>query len=439
MLAFSWQLEEEKINAKTQRRKDAKRGDGDGMKETEVGLIPVDWEIVPLKDLTQVNYGKARPKIEGSVSVVGSGGIYASANEALVDFPTIVVGRKGSAGRAWLMQKPCWPSDTTFYLDLTEKVDIYFLFSYLTFNPLSGEHAKTTLPSLSRPYLENYLIPQPSLSEQRRIAGALRTIQEAIAAQEGVIAAARELKRSLMARLFTYGPGVESVPTKETEIGEIPEHWDVVELGEVIEEGPQNGIYKPKNLYGSGTMILRIDDYENEGSIVSRAENSVELSDGEVEKYGLNREDLLVNRVNSLSHIGKTAMVGNLIAPMVFESNMMRFRTNSNVAIPKYTFYFLTSLISREQMRSKAKRAVAQSSINQGDVRSMIFPLPPLVEQKHIAHILDTAGKKVVVEEQRKAALEELFRSALEQLMTGQLRLRPTNVKPQGHPVTKQP
>lgn len=152
------------FNAEAQRRGDAgqenasapqRLGDS-AFKETEIGLLPADWEVAPLGDLAEVNYGKARPKTEGSIPVVGSGGVYASADEALVDFPTIVIGRKGSAGRTWLMERPCWPSDTTFYLDLTEKVNLYFLFSYLTFNPLSGEHAKTTLPSLSRPYLESY-------------------------------------------------------------------------------------------------------------------------------------------------------------------------------------------------------------------------------------------------------------------------------------------
>lgn len=66
--------------------------------------------------------------------------------------------------------------------------------------------------------------PQP---EQRRIAAVLNAIQDAIAAQEDVIAAARAFKRSLMQRLFTYGPGREPAPTKETEIGEIPAHFEL--------------------------------------------------------------------------------------------------------------------------------------------------------------------------------------------------------------------
>ncbi len=84
-----------------------------------------------LGDVAKVKYGKAKPKDLGNIPVVGSGGIYASTTKALVDYPTIVIGRKGTAGKAWL-------------------------FCYMSLNPPSGEHAKTTLPSLQKPDLENF-------------------------------------------------------------------------------------------------------------------------------------------------------------------------------------------------------------------------------------------------------------------------------------------
>ena len=81
-------------------------------------------------------------------------------------------------------------------------------------------------PSLQR-------VPLPSLVEQRRIAQVLSTIQRAIENQEVVITAARELKRSLMHRLFTYGPYAEELPTKETQLGVIPSSWNLAHLGDV--------------------------------------------------------------------------------------------------------------------------------------------------------------------------------------------------------------
>jgi len=184
-----------------------------GFKTTELGPLPEEWRVVRLGEVAAVRYGKARPKGTGVIPVVGSGGIYAWAKRALVDFPTLVIGRKGTAGTVWLQEQPCWPSDTTFYLEWkTDGLDHRFVYHFLQEQPLSGEHAKTTLPSLQRPDLENYLLPLPPLPEQRAIAYVLRTVQRAKEATERVIAALKELKKSLMKHLFTYGPPRPSRP-----------------------------------------------------------------------------------------------------------------------------------------------------------------------------------------------------------------------------------
>ncbi|MCL6473399.1 MAG: restriction endonuclease subunit S, partial [Firmicutes bacterium] len=174
-----------------------------GFKMTELGPLPEDWQIVKLGDIADIKYGKAKPKYSGNIPVVGSGGIYSRTSEALVNFPSIIIGRKGKAGFAWLMKEPFWPSDTTFYLEWKKKVDIRYIFYYMRYNPLSGEHAKTTLPSLQKSDLEKYSIPLPSLDEQQEIVHALKAVQRGIEETGKVVDAARELKKSLMRHLFT--------------------------------------------------------------------------------------------------------------------------------------------------------------------------------------------------------------------------------------------
>jgi type I restriction enzyme S subunit len=138
------------------------------------------WESVKLNDVAEVKYGKAKPKEFGDIPVVGSGGIYGYTNKALVNFPTIVIGRKGTAGEVWMMDTPCWPSDTTFYLEWrssSKLVEPHFIFWHFKFAKPSGEKGKTTLPSLLRQDLENYPIFLPPLEEQKKVISYLNEIK----------------------------------------------------------------------------------------------------------------------------------------------------------------------------------------------------------------------------------------------------------------------
>ncbi|HOL29729.1 MAG TPA: restriction endonuclease subunit S [Paludibacteraceae bacterium] len=174
------------------------------LKETEIGKVPEEWEVVKLGELAEVKYGKACPKEQGNVPVIGSGGIYFWTNNAIVEFPTIIIGRKGTAGKVWLSLQPCYPSDTTFYLKwLEDKINIKFIFEYLNINQLSGEHAKTTLPSLQRHELEKFLLPLPPLPVQQKIASILSAIDEKIQAEEAKKKALEDLFRSLLSHLMS--------------------------------------------------------------------------------------------------------------------------------------------------------------------------------------------------------------------------------------------
>ena len=81
------------------------------------------------------------------------------------------------------------------------------------------------------PILQNLKIPLPPLPEQRAIAHVLGAIQEAKAARQRELALERERKAVLMDHLFSHGTKGE--PRKQTEIGEIPESWEVVQVGEL--------------------------------------------------------------------------------------------------------------------------------------------------------------------------------------------------------------
>jgi type I restriction enzyme S subunit len=90
---------------------------------------------------------------------------------------------------------------------------------------------------ISTSAIENFQLPMPPLAEQRAIAKMLRTVQQAKEATEKILVATRQLKQSLMRHLFTYGPvpfaQADRVAIKESEIGQVPEHWRLTKLGDI--------------------------------------------------------------------------------------------------------------------------------------------------------------------------------------------------------------
>lgn len=139
--------------------------------------------------------------------------------------------------------------------------------------------------------------------------------------------------------------------------------------------------------------------------------------------YGLEPGDIVINRVNSLSHLGKTALIGQIDEEMVFESNMMRFSVDESLVRKEYIFKFLNSPLTKKQVIGTTKRAVAQSSINQGDVKSIIVPIPSLGEQGEIAGALEATELKMANAASKVAILQDLFSTLLHELMTANIRV----------------
>jgi len=184
-------------------------------KQTELGELPKQWEVVRLGDFADVKYGKSKPKDTRNIPVVGSSGTYGYTSKPLVDFPTIIIGSKGTAEKCWLYSNACYPSDTTFYLDWKTKVDLKFIFEYLESHHLSGEHEKTTVPSLTRPDLKNIQIPLPPLPEQQIIASIFSAIDEKIQSEEKKKEALKELFNSLLKELMTAKISVNHLEVSE--------------------------------------------------------------------------------------------------------------------------------------------------------------------------------------------------------------------------------
>jgi type I restriction enzyme S subunit len=251
--------------------------------------------------------------------------------------------------------------------------------------------------------LESIEIPLPPLPEQRRIA--------AILDQADTL---RSKRRQVLAHLDTL--------TKSILQALLAESFERVSLGELIEDGPKNGLYRPAADYGSGTPIVRIDSFKfGSGKIAMGSLKRLRASQNQVAEFALQPGDLLVNRVNSKEHVGKTAIVGELEEPTVFESNMMRIRTDSSRLVPVFAVEFMQTKDVRSQIAPMTKDAVNQSSINQTDVRGVQIPLPPLTRQREFATRTDYIADQRAAVQRALAADDELFASLQYRAFRGEL------------------
>jgi type I restriction enzyme S subunit len=145
------------------------------------------------------------------------------------------------------------------------------------------------------------------------------------------------------------------------------------------------------------------------------------------QRFELKKDDILINRVNALSHIGKAALIPQLNEPTVFESNMIRLRCGSRL-LPEFLIIVLCSDIARRHWLKRAKPAVNQVSINQRDVRDLPIPISKIDEQREIANIVLTSTNQIEKLVAIERAYSNLKRSLMHDLLTGRKRVKDIKV-----------
>jgi type I restriction enzyme, S subunit len=265
-------------------------------------------------------------------------------------------------------------------------------------------------------------IPLAPLQEQNRIADKLDVVLARVdACRNRLDLVPAILGRFRQAVLEAATSGALTDNWRSSRAGSL---WRRHTLGELIADGPKNGLYKPASSYGEGTRILRIDSF-SDGYVTSfDSLKRLSVTESEIEQFGLRNGDVVINRVNSIEHLGKCALIEGLEGPCVFESNMMRIRTVADL-LPKYLRIALCSPRGRSGLISHAKHAVNQASINQGDVRAVEIHLPSLDEQREIVRRVDSlfalADSLIVRHATVSTALSRLTPALLAKAFRGEL------------------
>ncbi len=266
-------------------------------------------------------------------------------------------------------------------------------------------------------------LPVPVIppKDQTAMADALETIQAAVAAERSAEATAQELKRAAMRELFTRGLRGEA--QKETEIGLVPESWEVVEF-KSVREWLQYGTSIHCSIEKRRYTVLRIPNVEP-GRVNAADLKYCDLTADEAAKYVLQNGDLLFIRTNGvLERLGSCAVYQGEPSDALFASYLIRARLKPSVE-PRYVAYFYASDRGTSLVAGRATPAAdGKYNLNTGTIDSLPFPLPPaLEEQLEMVAILDALDRKIALHRQKRAVLEELFQSLLHKLMTGDIRV----------------
>jgi type I restriction enzyme S subunit len=401
----------------------------EGFKMTELGPLPEEWEIIPFINSVGRRAGNIPDSIQraeykpiGKYPIIDQSEKYVAGytDEAARLYssgvPVIIFGDHTRVFKFVDFPFALGADGTKILRPNQDLFDPKYLYYYLV-----------SLDIPSRGYnrhfklLKEKIVVKPPLPEQKAIARVLSTIQNAIEAQDKVIAAARELKKSLMRHLFTYGPvpvaEAEKVPLKETEIGPVPEHWEVARLADVAE-----------HLIGGGTPSTNHPEYWD-GPIhwtTSRRINGIHLSSGErgITQRGLEESSTHLIPKNNLL-IGTRVGVGK-VAINDIDIAISQDLTGMFVDKDKYELEFLAYQITTPGVQTQFidyMRGTTIKGIPRQDLKRISLEIPPLPEQREIAKAIAVWDKKIETEEKRKATLQTLFKTMLHLLMTGKVRV----------------
>ncbi len=194
-------------------------------------------------------------------------------------------------------------------------------------------------------------------------------------------------------------------------LGVLPQNWRVVEFGDVLYGGTRNGVYKPKEFHGQGDKIVNMGELFAHPRLFNVPMKRVQLSDSEQQRFRLEVGDLLFARRSLVaSGAGKCSIVCEIGEPTTFESSLIRGRPNPQIVDSFFLYYLFRSHYGAYILDS-ILRHVTVAGITGTDLVKLPIPLPPLPEQKAIAHILSSLDEKIELNQQMNRTLEAQARA----------------------------
>ena len=211
---------------------------------------------------------------------------------------------------------------------------------------------------------------------------------------------------------------------KQTEVGVIPEDWEVAPIAELVIVGPKNGYSGRSGKEARGTPTLSLGA-TTLGSMVLNEETVKRLDETIPTNSDLYLKpgDVLVQRSNTIDLVGTTAIFDGFAGVYVYPDLMMRMRFRDDATSHWFWRYANSANGRRFFVSVAAGSSGSMPKISGEKLRKMQLPLPPLPEQRAIAEALSDVDRLLAALDRLIAKKRDLKQAAMQQLLTGQTRL----------------
>jgi len=298
------------------------------------------------------------------------------------------------------------------------KYILQFLFSDKVIDQCTSMMSGGQYPALNTTQVSKIKITAPSLPEQQKIASILSKVDEQIEKTEQIIEKSEILKKGLMQKLLTKGIG--HTKFKKTELGEIPEEWEVCKFVKYMDIKSGKG-FKSEEYSESGIKLLRIDNVSH-GKIVW---DTIAYLPHE---YAKKHQDLVLEEGDILLALNRPITQNKLKIgilklddlPSILYQRVGKIIFNKEVN-SHYVYYCLTNFLPT--FISKKAVGSDQPFINLTDLRKMTFFAPNEIEQQKIASILSKVDSQIQDNHNYLNQLQELKKGLMQDLLTGRVRV----------------
>jgi type I restriction enzyme S subunit len=411
-----------------------------GYKQTEVGVIPEDWGVLPLGRLIHsVEYGSAaKSSATGRVPVLRMGNLQGGK----IDWNDLVYTDNEIEIRKYSLVLGDVLFNRTNTIDLVGKTAIYkgeraavfagylirinsdkalldsAYLNYILNAEFSRKHSAKILSiavgqaNINGQKLKSYPIPlPPTKAEQEAIAEALSDADALIESLEQLLAKKRQNKQGAMQELLT---GKKRLPgfSGEWEVGSI------ASVSAFVTKGSTPTTYG-FNWVGDGILFLRSECVSAEGLDLAQSMFISEIAHAALHRGEVRAGDILMTITGN---VGRVVLLAADFGAANINQHIARIRiVDRNVSFV-FVFYWLSQAVVRTNYTLiTTGQAYPQISLKQ--VRETLVPLPSLPEQTAIATILSDMDAEIIALEAKLAKARQLKQGMMQELLTGRIRL----------------